>query len=106
MISQYTQIIHYDYIKYIKDHEDERLLYTVKHYKICYFVPAALVPLSNYKGGVPVLARSSSLRVHAWALSSNHSAEQFILIRCKHSQRAARSFVRGLEIRLNTRPRH
>ena len=36
------------YIKYIKDHEDERLLYTVKHYKICYFVPAALVPLSNY----------------------------------------------------------
>jgi hypothetical protein len=38
--------------------------------------------------------------VHAWALSSNHNAKQFILIRCKHSQRAARSFVRGLEIRL------
>jgi hypothetical protein len=45
-------------------------------------------------------APRSSLRVHAWALSSNHNAKQFILIRCKHSQRAARSFVRGLEIRL------
>jgi hypothetical protein len=32
---------------------------------------------------------------------ANHNAKQFILIRCKHSQRAARSFVRGLEIRLN-----
>ena len=42
----------------------------------------------------------SSLRVHAWALSSNHNAKQLILIRCKHSERAARSFVRGLEIRL------
>jgi hypothetical protein len=47
-------------------------------------------------------APRSSLRVHAWALSSNHNAKQLILIRCKHSQRAARSFVRGLEIRLNT----
>jgi hypothetical protein len=37
--------------------------------------------------------------VHAWALSSNQNAKQLILIRCKHSQRAARSFVRGLEIR-------
>jgi hypothetical protein len=54
------------------------------------------------KGGFPVLARSSSLRVHAWALSSNHNAKQLILIGCKQSQRAARSFVRGLEIRLNT----
>jgi hypothetical protein len=41
-----------------------------------------------------------SLRVHTWALSSNHNAKQLILIRCKHSQRAARSFVRGLENRL------
>jgi hypothetical protein len=42
----------------------------------------------------------SSLRVHAWALSSNHNAKQLILIRCKHSERAARSFVRELiEIR-------
>jgi hypothetical protein len=32
-----------------------------------------------------------SLRVHAWALSSNHNAKQLILIRCKHSQRAART---------------
>jgi hypothetical protein len=47
-------------------------------------------------------APRSSLRVHAWALSSNHNAKQLILIRCKHSQRAARSFVRGLEIRLNS----
>jgi hypothetical protein len=46
-------------------------------------------------------APRSSLRVHAWALSSNPNAKQLILIRCKHSQRAARSFVRGLEIRLN-----
>jgi hypothetical protein len=46
-------------------------------------------------------APRSSLRVHAWALSSNHNAELLILIRCKHSQRAARSFVRGLEIRFN-----
>jgi hypothetical protein len=45
-------------------------------------------------------APRSSLRVHAWALSSNHNAKQLILIRCKHSHRAARSFVRGLEIRL------
>ena len=45
-------------------------------------------------------APRSELRVHAWALSSNHNAKQFILIRCKHSRRAARSFVRGLEIRL------
>jgi hypothetical protein len=54
------------------------------------------------KGGFPVLARSSSQLAasDAWALSSNHNAKQFILIRCKHSQRAARSFVRGLEIRL------
>jgi hypothetical protein len=28
------------------------------------------------KGGFPVLARSSSLRVHAWALSSNHNAKR------------------------------
>jgi hypothetical protein len=42
----------------------------------------------------------SSLRVHAWALSSNHNAKQLILIRCKHSERAARNFVRELEIRL------
>jgi hypothetical protein len=34
------------------------------------------------------------------ALSSNHNAKQFILITCKHSQRAAWSFVRGLENRL------
>jgi hypothetical protein len=47
-------------------------------------------------------APRSSLRVHAWALSSNHNAELLILIRCKHSQRAARSFMRGLEIRLYT----
>jgi hypothetical protein len=40
---------------------------------------------------------------YAWALSSNHNAKQFILIRCKHSQRAARSFVRGLENRLKGR---
>ena len=39
-------------------------------------------------------------RVHAWALSSNHNAKQLILIRCKHSPQAARSFMRGLEIRL------
>ena len=45
-------------------------------------------------------APRSSLRVHALALSSNHNAKQLILIRCEHSQRAARSFVRGLEIRL------
>jgi hypothetical protein len=45
-------------------------------------------------------APRGSLRVHAWALSSNHNAKQLILIRCKHSQRAARSFVRGLENRL------
>jgi hypothetical protein len=45
-------------------------------------------------------APRSSLRVHAWALSSNHNAKQLILIRCKHSQRAARSFMQGLEIRL------
>jgi hypothetical protein len=45
-------------------------------------------------------APRSSLRVHAWALSSNHNAKQLILIGCKHSQRAAKSFVRGLEIRL------
>jgi hypothetical protein len=45
-------------------------------------------------------APRSSLRVDAWALSSNHNAKQLILIRCKHSQRAARSVVRGLEIRL------
>ena len=54
------------------------------------------------KGGFPVLARSSSLQVHAWALSSNHNAKQLILIRCKHSKRAVRSFVRGLEIRLKS----
>jgi hypothetical protein len=63
-------------------------------------------------GGLPVLkvdfqssheAPHSSLRVHAWALLSNHNAKQLILIRCKHSQRAARSFVRGLEIRLKSR---
>jgi hypothetical protein len=30
----------------------------------------------------------------------DHNAELLILIRCKHSQRAARSFMRGLEIRL------
>jgi hypothetical protein len=58
------------------------------------------------KGGFPVLARSSSLRVHAWALSSNHNARQLILIRCKHSQRVARSFVRGLENRLKACCRH
>jgi hypothetical protein len=47
-------------------------------------------------------APRSSLRVHAWALSSNNNAKQLILIRCKHSQQAARSFVRrGLEIRRN-----
>ena len=34
-------------------------------------------------------APRSSLRVHAWALSSNHNAKQLILIRCKHSQRGA-----------------
>jgi hypothetical protein len=34
-------------------------------------------------------APRSELRVHAWALSSNHNAELLILIRCKHSQRAA-----------------
>jgi hypothetical protein len=45
-------------------------------------------------------APCSSLRVHAWALSSNYNAKQLILIRCKHSERAARSFVRGLEIRI------
>ena len=45
-------------------------------------------------------APRSSLRVHAWALSSNHNAKQLILIIYKHSQRVARSFVRGLEIRL------
>jgi hypothetical protein len=45
-------------------------------------------------------APRSLLRVHAWALSTNHDAKQLILIRCKHSQRVARSFVRGLEIRL------
>jgi hypothetical protein len=45
-------------------------------------------------------APRSSLPVHAWALSSNHNAKLLILIRCKHSQRAARSFMRGLEIRL------
>jgi hypothetical protein len=57
------------------------------------------------KGGFPVLARSSSQLAagDAWALSSNHNAKQLILIRCKHSQRAARSFVRGLENRLNLR---
>ena len=38
-----------------------------------------------------------------FALSSNRNAKQLILIRYKHSQRAARSFVRGLEIRLNSR---
>jgi hypothetical protein len=56
------------------------------------------------KVGFPVLARSSSQLAasDAWTLSSNHNAKQFILIRCKHSQRAARSFVRGLEIRLKT----
>jgi hypothetical protein len=48
-------------------------------------------------------APRSSLRVHAWALSSNHNAKQLILITCKHSQRAARSFVRGLENRLKPR---
>jgi hypothetical protein len=39
------------------------------------------------KGGFPVLARSSSQLAasNAWALSSNHNAKQFILIRCKHS---------------------
>jgi hypothetical protein len=58
---------------------------------------------THTKGGFPVLARSSSQLAasDAWALSSNHNAKQFILIRCKHSQRAARSFVRGLENRLN-----
>jgi hypothetical protein len=40
--------------------------------------------------------------IPAWALSSNHNAKQLILIRCKHSQRAARSFVRGLEIRFKS----
>jgi hypothetical protein len=50
-------------------------------------------------------APRSSLRMHAWALSSNHNAKQLILIRCKHSQRATRSFVRGLEIRLYTKLR-
>jgi hypothetical protein len=45
-------------------------------------------------------APRSSLWVHAWALSSNHNAKLLILIRCKHSQRAARSFMRGLEIHL------
>jgi hypothetical protein len=61
---------------------------------------------STYRGGFPVRARSSSQLAasDAWALSSNHNAKQLILIGCKHSQRAARSlsFVRGLEIRLNT----
>jgi predicted Fe-S protein YdhL (DUF1289 family) len=38
----------------------------------------------------------------SWALSSNHNAKQLILIRCKQSQRAARSFVRGLENRLKS----
>jgi hypothetical protein len=51
-------------------------------------------------------APRSSLRVHAWALSANHNAKQLILIRCKHSQRAARSFVRGQEIRLKARRDH
>jgi hypothetical protein len=36
-------------------------------------------------------APRSSLRVHAWALSSNRNAKQSILIRYKHSQRAART---------------
>jgi hypothetical protein len=40
--------------------------------------------------------------IDAWALSSNHNAKPLILIRCMHSQRAARSFVRGLEIRLKS----
>ena len=48
-------------------------------------------------------APRSLLRVHAWALSSNHNAKQLILIRCKHLQRAAKSFVRGLENRLYVR---
>jgi hypothetical protein len=57
---------------------------------------------STYKTGLKADFQSSyeaprsSLRVHPWALSSNHNAKQLILIRCKHSQRAARSFVRGL----------
>ena len=41
-------------------------------------------------------ARCECMHEH-FALSSNHNAKQLILIRCKHSQRAARSFVRGLE---------
>ena len=54
-------------------------------------------PRRASKGGFTVLAARCEC-MHAWALSSNHNAKQLILIRCKHSQRVARSFVRGLEI--------
>jgi hypothetical protein len=62
----------------------------------------SMVAVYLYKGGFPVLVRSSSQRAasDACAHSSNHNAKQFILIRCKHSQRVARSFVRGLETAL------
>jgi hypothetical protein len=72
--------------------------------------PSSVVTRVSYyfvwsKGGFPVLGRSSSQLAASACMStsSNHNAKQLILIRCKHSQRAARSFVRGLEIRLNSR---
>jgi hypothetical protein len=64
--------------------------------KMTYFPEGVLHPSVKADFQSSHEAPRSSLRVHAWALSSNHNAKQFILIRCKHSQ----SFVRGLEIRL------
>jgi hypothetical protein len=75
----------------------------------CFFVFLRMVLKYNWNTARPlmavfqsILARSSSQLAanDAWALPSNHNAELLILIRCKHSQRDARSFMRGLEIRL------
>jgi hypothetical protein len=72
----------------------------VPNWQVCRVPLTTRTRVETSKGGFPVLARSSSQLAasDAWALSSNHNAKQLILIRCKHSQRAARSFVRGLEI--------
>ena len=50
--------------------------------------------------GTRLLSSPSFFPQRQSCLQANHNAKQLILIRYKHSQRAARSFVRGLEIRL------
>ena len=83
----------------ITPHNAPRLPYSsTSHGNACMFLFSLVGLKADFQSSHE--APRSSLRVHAWALSSNHNAKQLILIRCKHSQRAARSFVRGLEIRL------